>query len=132
MARKNCSRNPSKFPWSNWLTASTYCTSACACFNAFSMAGRLLNLWAKLTISGRTNISPRVICFFSWMPSREVQRLKATYACPPANTPPVKSTTTRLKVRPWLLCMVIAHARRMGYWMNTPNSSSSIFFSLSL
>jgi hypothetical protein len=31
-----------------------------------------------LIISGRTKISPRVICFFSWMPSSEVQRLNAT------------------------------------------------------
>ena len=51
-------------------------------------------------ISGRMNISPRVISFLSRMPSRDRHRLSATYACPPANVPPVKSMITLLKVSP--------------------------------
>ena len=96
------------------------------------MAVRLLKRSEKLTISGRTNTSARLMGFFSWMPSNEVQRLRATYACPPANTPPVKSMTTRLKVSPWLLCTVMAHARRTGYCVKVPSSSSSICFFSSL
>lgn len=67
---------------------------------------------------------------FSCIPSSDVHRLSATYACPPANTPPVKSMTTRLKVSPWLLWTVMAHASRTGYWVKVPNSSSSICFFL--
>ena len=117
MALKNSLRKVSKSPWSKALAAATYCTSACACFKARSMAWRLLKRWANPTISGRTNTSARLTGFFSCIPSSDVHRLSATYACPPANTPPVKSMTTRLKVSPWLLWTVMAHASRTGYWV---------------
>ena len=93
---------------------------------------RSLNRPAKLTISGRTKISARLIGFLSWMPSSEVQRLSATYACPPANTPPVKSITTLLKVNLNFWWTVMAQASRMGYWAKLPSTSSSISFCLSL
>ena len=132
MALKNSLRKVSKSPWSKALAAATYCTSACACFKARSMAWRLLKRWANPTISGRTNTSARLTGFFSCIPSSDVHRLSATYACPPANTPPVKSMTTLLKVSPWLLWTVMAHASRTGYWVKVPNSSSSICFFSSL
>ena len=60
MARKNCSRHSSMSPLSKARAAAAYCTSACACFSAFSMASRSLNRWAKFTISGRTKMSAAV------------------------------------------------------------------------
>ena len=132
MALKKASRNSANCPLSKAFTAATYWMSACACFMARSKVWLSLKRWAKLTISGRINTSAGEMRRFSWIPSSEVQRLRATYACPPANTPPVKSMITRLNVSPWLLCTVMAQASRMGYWVKVPSSSSSIFFSVSL
>ena len=42
-ARKNCSRHSSISPLLKARAAAAYCTSACACFNALSIACRLLN-----------------------------------------------------------------------------------------
>lgn len=61
------------------------------------------------------------------MPFNDVHLDKATYVWPPANTPPVRSIITLLNVRPWLLCIVIAHANLIGNCIKYPISSSSIF-----
>ena len=60
-------------------------------------------------------------------PSNVLQRLKATYTCPEANAA-CASIIACSKVNPWLLCMVIAHARRRGYCLNVPCTSASICF----
>lgn len=46
-------------------------------------------------------------------PSRLLQRLKATYTCPEANDD-AASMMAWSKVSPWLLWMVMAHARPQG------------------
>ncbi len=56
-------------------------------------------------------------------PSSEVSLLRATYTWPGAKDAPA-SMTAFSNVRPWLLWMVIAQARRIGYWEKLPNSSS--------
>src|SRR5688572_28816680 len=58
------------------------------------------------------------------IPSILVQRLKATYTWPGENASPA-SITTFTNVSPWLLCIVIAHARRNGNCEKVPSSSSS-------
>ena len=59
-----------------------------------------LKLRAKAVTSGLTNTSLRKIGLLSVIPSSDVQRERATYVCPPANTPPAKSILTLLKVSP--------------------------------
>jgi hypothetical protein len=51
---------------------------------------------------------------FSTKPDNDVQRLNATYNWPVENMPPVRSTTRRSSVCPWLLWIVIAHASLNG------------------
>ena len=131
MALKKWLMNSSKLHSSNAFTASLYSMSALARFSAMSTICWLLNPRAKSTIVGLTNMSDFVISCFSCMPSSDLHLDSATYACPPANIPPEKSMATLLNVNPWLLCIVIAHASLMGNCVNTPNSSSSIFFSFS-
>ena len=78
------------------------------------MVASLLNCLEKLITSDFTNTSSRLMGSESVIPSSDVHRLSATYVCPPANTPPVKSMFTLRNVSPWLLCTVMAHASRMG------------------
>ena len=56
----------------------------------------------------------------STSPSRLVQRESATYSWPLAKVPPVRSTTTRSRVWPWDLWMVIAQASFIGSWVKVP------------
>ena len=63
----------------------------------------------------------------SLIPARERHLLSATYSCPGANDCPA-SITALSKVSPWLLCIVIAQARRNGICANTPSVYCLISF----
>ena len=58
----------------------------------------------------------------STIPARLVHLLSATYTCPLLNAA-AASIIKFSKVSPWLLCMVMAHARRKGYCVNVPTTS---------
>ena len=59
------------------------------------------------------------------MPSRLRQRDSATYTCP-AEKAIAASIITLSKLSPWLLCMVMAQARRSGIWQKDPSTTASI------
>ena len=114
MARKNCSRHVSKSPLSKARAAAAYCTSACACFNALSMACRLLESSGKTDNLGTDKNIRAADRLFQLNSFKRCATAESYISRPPANTPPVKSMTTRLKVKPWLLCTVMAHAEADG------------------
>ena len=104
------------------LSVQNFC---CSNFNSCSNSSASFSLRAKAITRTSVEILSAWIFECNTTPSNEVQRLKATYTWPAAKEEPASSMAF-WKVRPWLLWMVMAHARRIGNCIKDPISSSSI------